>query len=93
MPKLALPHAHPRRRIADAQLGVIENALRESHAILHKVDDESLAVEVAVLVRVHLHLRVAVVVLHEHTTLGKAGSNLFGRGIKREVRDKYCRVL
>ena len=90
--KLALPDAHPRRWIAKAHLGVIEDTLREPRAVLHKVDNECLAVEVAVFVRVHLHLGVAVV-LHEHATLGKAGGNLLGRSINREVGDEYCRVL
>ena len=62
-------------------------------AVLHKVDNERLAIEVTVFVHVHLHLGVVVIVLHEHATLGKAGSNLLGRGIKREVHDEYCRVL
>ena len=81
VPKLALSVAHPRRRIAETHLGVIEDTLREPHAVLDKVDNESLVVEVAVLVRVHLHLGVAVVVV-VHATLGKAGSNLLGRGIR-----------
>ena len=80
--KFALPDTHPRRRIADTHLGVISDTLREPHAVLDKVDNESLAVEVAVFVRVHLHLGVAVVVFHEHATLGKAGTNLVGHGIR-----------
>ena len=82
MSKHALPDAHLRGRITETHLGVIEDTLRELHAVLHKVDGESLAVEVTMLVRVHLHLGVAVVVVHEHATLGKAGSNLLGRGIR-----------
>ena len=88
MPKLALPHAHPRRRVADAQLGLIKDALRKPHAVLHKVHDERLAAEVAVLVRVHLHLRMAIVVLHEHAAFGEAGGNLLVRSVEREVSDK-----
>ena len=80
--KLALPDAHPRRRIAEAHLGIIKDTLREPHAVLHKVDNESLAVEVAVLVRVHLHIGVTVVVVHEHATFRKAGSNLLGCGMR-----------
>ena len=92
MSKLAPPHAYP-RRITEAHLGVIEDTLREPHTVLHKVDNECLAIEVALLVRVHLDLGVAVVVLHEHATLGKSGGDLLGRSIMREVSDEYCRVL
>jgi hypothetical protein len=87
MPKLALPDAHPRGRIADAQLGLIKDTLREPHAVLHKVDDEGLAIEVAILVRVHLHLGMAIVILHEHTALGEASGDLVGCGVEREVGD------
>ena len=90
--KLALPDAHPRRLIAEVHLGVIKDTPREPHAVLHEVDNDCLAIEIAVFVRVHLHLGVAVVVFHEHATLGKAGSNLLGRSIKREVGDEYCCV-